>query len=67
MRQLPLDMLLLETDAPDQPAAAHAGKRNQPAWLVDVCRSVSALREEDATTVAQTTALAVTTTRMDLE
>lgn len=55
VRRLPLDMLLLETDAPDQPTAAHAGQRNEPAWLVDVWQSVSTLREEDATTVARTT------------
>ena len=52
---LPLESLLLETDAPDQSDAAHEGERNEPAWLVDVWQAVSALREEDAETVARVT------------
>lgn len=52
---LPLDSILLETDAPDQPAQMYQGQRNEPAYLVDVWESVSALREEDAVTVANTT------------
>jgi len=55
VRQLPLSALLLETDAPDQPDATHAGERNEPAYLVDVWQSLSALRKEDAQTVAQAT------------
>jgi TatD DNase family protein len=41
---LPLDHLLLETDAPDQPGAAHRGERNEPAHLVEVLHVVAALR-----------------------
>ncbi|NND89430.1 MAG: TatD family hydrolase [Granulosicoccus sp.] len=52
---LPLDALLLETDAPDQPDAQHVRMRNEPAFLVDVWRSVSALRKEDSATVAAAT------------
>ena len=33
---MPLEFLLLETDAPDQPDADHRGQRNEPARLVDV-------------------------------
>ena len=53
--RLPLDALMLETDAPDQPDAAHVGQRNEPAWLGDVWRAVSALRPESAETVARAT------------
>ena len=53
--RLPLDALLLETDAPDQSDARHVGRRNEPAWLVDVWRSISGLREEDADRVARAT------------
>lgn len=53
--QLPLDALLLETDAPDQPVAAHAGQRNEPACLVDVWHCISALRQEDERTIAEAT------------
>lgn len=52
---LPLEALLLETDAPDQPDALHSGQRNEPAYLVDVWRSVSSLRSEDAISVAYAT------------
>ncbi|MFK8082396.1 MAG: TatD family hydrolase [Granulosicoccus sp.] len=53
--QLPLDAILLETDAPDQPDFRHAGQRNQPAWLVEVWRNLSELREEPAEEVARAT------------
>ena len=33
IRYLPLDGFMLETDAPDQPASAHSGRRNEPAFL----------------------------------
>ena len=52
---LPLEAILLETDAPDQSGAMHPGARNEPAWLVEVWRAVSALREEDEETVARVT------------
>jgi TatD DNase family protein len=44
--ELPIDCLLLETDAPDQPDAAHRGQRNEPAYLVDVVRCIARLRGE---------------------
>ncbi len=53
--QLPLDALLLETDAPDQVDACHAGQRNEPAYLMDIWQSISALRPEDPDTIARAT------------
>ena len=41
---MPLDQLLLETDAPDQPDADHRGQRNEPARLVHVLDVVAELR-----------------------
>jgi len=52
---LPLDSILLETDAPDQPDTAHAKQRNEPAYLFDVWEALSELREETANKVAKTT------------
>jgi len=52
---LPLDALLLETDSPDQPPAKYPGQRNEPAYLVDIWQSISALRAEDAETIAAKT------------
>ena len=41
---MPLEQLLLETDSPDQPGAAHRCQRNEPAHLVEVLDVVAALR-----------------------
>lgn len=41
---MPLAQLLLETDSPDQPGAAHRGERNEPAHLVEVLDVVAGLR-----------------------
>jgi TatD DNase family protein len=43
---MPLEFLLLESDAPDQPGAGHRGRRNEPAYVVEVLRCVAALRGE---------------------
>lgn len=52
---LPLDALLLETDAPDQPDSTHTGQLNQPGYLPDVWSAISALRTEDSMTIAKAT------------
>ncbi|MBS0381090.1 MAG: TatD family hydrolase [Proteobacteria bacterium] len=52
---LPIESLLLETDAPDQPGMQHRGQRNEPAFLVEVLRCVAALRNMDPTELARTT------------
>ena len=55
--RLPLDSILLETDAPDQPDADHAGQRNEPAYLVNVLECLAELRDESIEAIAsQTTA-----------
>jgi TatD DNase family protein len=53
---VPLESLLLETDAPDQPGASHRGDRNEPAYLTEVLATVAALRGEDTAHVARVTA-----------
>ncbi len=55
VRELPLDALLLETDAPDQPAHVVAGSRNVPANLSYVWETISEIRQEDAISIAQAT------------
>ncbi len=42
--ELPLEALLLESDAPDQPDAAHRGERNEPAYLGNVLETIARLR-----------------------
>lgn len=52
---LPPDFLLLETDSPDQPMHGRRGGRNEPAFLVEVLRTVAALRGESEERVAEFT------------
>ncbi|MBT2116739.1 TatD family hydrolase [Dyella sp. LX-66] len=52
---MPLDYLLLETDAPDQPGAGHRGQRNEPAHLIEVLRVVAQLRGDSAENIAAAT------------
>lgn len=55
VREMPLEQLLLETDAPDQPDAGIRGQRNEPARLSVIARHVAALRGTDVETVARAT------------
>lgn len=52
---MPIEYLLLETDAPDQPDAWHRGQRNEPSRLPLVLESIAALRGEPADAVAAAT------------
>ncbi|NUS38556.1 MAG: TatD family hydrolase [Lysobacter sp.] len=52
---LPLEQLVLETDAPDQPDAGHRGQRNEPARLPHVLHAIAALRDEAPTEIAGAT------------
>ena len=42
---MPDDALLLESDAPDQPGAAHRGQLNQPAYIVEHLQTMAELRQ----------------------
>jgi TatD DNase family protein len=54
---MPLEFLLLETDAPDQPDSGRRGERNEPAHLVTVLDCIAHLRGmESAELAAATTA-----------
>lgn len=52
---MPIERLLLETDAPDQPDAMHRGQRNEPVRLVEILRVVALLRGESEAAVAAAT------------
>jgi len=41
---MPLDALLLESDAPDQPGAEHRGELNRPAYIVEHLQTIAELR-----------------------
>jgi TatD DNase family protein len=52
---LPIECLLLETDAPDQPDSAHRGERNEPSRLTTICETIASLRGVETAVVAQAT------------
>lgn len=52
---MPIEFLLLESDAPDQPDAAHRGERNEPARVTEVLRCIAVLRGETEAEVAHAT------------
>lgn len=52
VKNAPLDMLLSETDAPYVAPVPHRGKRNEPAYVVEVARAIAGIRGEDETTVS---------------
>jgi len=52
---MPLDFLLLETDAPDQPDHCIPGQRNEPARLAVIATTVARLRRQSADEIAQIT------------
>ncbi|MEI7038000.1 TatD family hydrolase [Fulvimonas yonginensis] len=52
---LPIDRLLLETDAPDQPNAGRQGVRNEPAYMRETLRVIAELRGESPASVAAAT------------
>jgi TatD DNase family protein len=55
-RAIPADLLLAETDAPDQSPADHRGRRNEPAHLPEIVAALAAARNEPfAVTEALTT------------
>ena len=53
VKTIPLENLLLETDAPDQTGHTHRGQRNEPAYLPEVLQTVASLRNTTIETVAQ--------------
>ena len=52
---MPIEHLLLETDAPDQPVSGHQGERNEPARVRDVLNVIAELRDQSLATVAAAT------------
>jgi TatD DNase family protein len=55
LASLPLQQLLLETDAPDQPDVDIRGQRNEPARLPAILECVAALRGQPAAEIARQT------------
>ena len=54
-KEIPLDRLLLETDAPYLAPVPHRGKQNQPAYVRHVAECIAALRGVSVDTIAEAT------------
>jgi TatD DNase family protein len=53
--ELPLEALVLETDAPDMTVASHHGERNSPEYLPEILETLACLRDLEPTEVAECT------------
>lgn len=51
-RELPLESIVLETDAPDMTVESHQGERNSPAYLPECLRALADVRKMPAEDVA---------------
>ncbi len=65
--RLPLDSIVLETDAPDMAPEAHQGRRNSPEYVVECLQGLAALRRLPVAELARvTTANATRVLALDL-
>ena len=54
-REIPLDRLLVETDSPFLAPQSHRGRRNEPAYVAEVARTIGNVRDLPANQVADIT------------
>ena len=54
-QNIPLQALLVETDAPDQPGSHHYGNRNEPGFIIEVLDVLAELRGVDLGVVVEAT------------
>ena len=64
-RELPIEAIVLETDAPDMTVASHRGERNSPEYLPECLAALAEVRQADPAELArQTTANAEAVLRL---
>lgn len=54
-KQLPIDAIVLETDAPDMTVSSHRGERNSPEYLPECLNALAQVRDEDMVFIAEQT------------
>ena len=54
-RHIPLEHLVLETDAPDMTPEPHRGRANEPAFLIEIARKVAEIKGVSVAEVARVT------------
>ncbi len=57
VKKLPLDAILLETDAPDMPLSGKQGERNSPLHIIEIAQALADLRGEPLEKIAVQTTL----------
>lgn len=57
VKNLPLDSLVLETDAPDMPLCGQQGARNSPLNIPQIAQTLAALRDESVERIARQTTI----------
>ena len=55
VKSLPLEAMLLESDAPDQPDSTHYKQRNEPAFIPLIAKTIAKLRGIELESVAEKT------------
>lgn len=55
IKKLPLEALLLETDAPDMPLSGRQGERNSPIHIIEIAQMLAELRAEPLAKIATQT------------
>jgi len=56
-KSLPLESIVLETDAPDMVVESHRGERNSPEYIVEALTALAEIRNEDINVIAEKTSL----------
>lgn len=62
VQALPIESIMIETDAPDQTGHSHSGQRNEPAYLQEVITTIAKIKnipEEAVTTASNKNACAL--------
>jgi len=54
-KELPLESIVLETDAPDMVVESHRGERNSPEYIIESLNALARLRGETADVIAKQT------------
>ena len=54
-KSLPLESIVLETDAPDMVVESHRGQRNSPEYIMDSLAALARIRNEDVNVIAKQT------------
>lgn len=56
-KSLPLESIVLETDAPDMVVESHRGERNSPEYIIESLAALAKIRGEDISVIAEQTSI----------